>query len=78
VKDLPNCSSQEVVDALTRAGFRPASRVGESHQAFVRTKDGQTYVTIVVMDKPILPRLTLRSIIASAGLTVAEFRGLLT
>jgi len=76
-KELPLCSSEKIVKALERAGFRPARRSKGSHQAFIKETAERKYITIVVLGKKEVPRGTLRAILERAGLSVEEFRKLL-
>jgi predicted RNA binding protein YcfA (HicA-like mRNA interferase family) len=73
---LPLCSSDQVVRALTRAGFVPRKATG-SHQVFSRRVGDRTFHTAVVLGKAQIPRGTLKHIVAGAGLTVDEFVALL-
>lgn len=71
--DLPLLSSQQVVGALRRAGFREARRSKGSHQTFVREDAGRKWITVVVLGKKQIPRGTLENIIERAGLSAGEF-----
>lgn len=74
VTELPLCSSNDVIRALARAGFRPARRAKGSHKAWVRERpDGGKNVTIVVLGRREIVRTTLRDIIEKAGLGEEEF-----
>ena len=72
---LPSLRPKEVIRALERAGFA-VSRTSGSHCRLVHMKDPARKVTVPVHSTD-LKRGTLRSIIAQAGLTVAEFVELL-
>jgi predicted RNA binding protein YcfA (HicA-like mRNA interferase family) len=65
-----------VIRALERAGFA-ISRTSGSHCRLVHSTDPARKVTIPFHGATGLNRGTLRSIIAQAGLTVAEFAALL-
>ena len=67
--ELPLFRPREVVRAFERLGWRVSRRRG-SH--IVLTKHGGP-ATLSVPDHPQVARGTLRSLIASAGLTVEEF-----
>lgn len=73
---LPALKSREVVRALERAGFA-ISRTSGSHCRLVHTTDPARKVTIPLHGSDDFKRGTLRSIIAQAGLTMAEFITLL-
>jgi predicted RNA binding protein YcfA (HicA-like mRNA interferase family) len=72
---LPSLRPNVVVRALERAGFF-ISRTSGSHCRLVHRADPARKVT-VPMHNADLKRSTLRSIIAQAGLTVADFIELL-
>jgi predicted RNA binding protein YcfA (HicA-like mRNA interferase family) len=71
--DLPRISGAATCSALERAGFTFRSQRG-SHRK-LRHSDGRT--VIVPMHRELAPG-TLRSILKQAGLTIEEFRALLT
>jgi predicted RNA binding protein YcfA (HicA-like mRNA interferase family) len=73
---LPSLRPREVIQALERAGFA-ISRISGSHCRLVHTGDPARMVTIPLHGSIDLKRGTLRSIIAQAGMTVAEFAALL-
>ena len=73
---LPAVRAAKVVQALERAGFA-ISRTSGSHCRLVHSTDPTRKVTIPLHGATDLKRGTLRSIIAQAGLTVAEFMALL-
>jgi len=72
---LPALKAREVIRALERAGF-VISRTSGSHCRLIHSIDPVRKVTVPVHSTD-LKRGTLRSIIAQAGLTVAEFLALL-
>jgi predicted RNA binding protein YcfA (HicA-like mRNA interferase family) len=72
---LPVVTARDVIRALGRAGF-VVSRISGSHCRLIHTTDPTRKVTVPVHSGD-LKRGTLRSIIAQAGLTVAEFSALL-
>lgn len=74
---LPLCSSNQIVHALRRAGFRPASSSSGSHLTMEKKIARRTVVTVVVMGKREVPRGTLRGILRLAELTNREFIELL-
>jgi predicted RNA binding protein YcfA (HicA-like mRNA interferase family) len=71
--ELPVCSGQEAVRAFERAGWQIQRQAG-SH--VIMTKPGQ-WATLSVPNHRELDRGTLRALIRTAGLTVAEFVALL-
>jgi predicted RNA binding protein YcfA (HicA-like mRNA interferase family) len=72
---LPTVNGKQVIRALKRAGF-VVSRTSGSHCRLVHTTDPRRNVTVPMHRTDLRPG-TLRSILAQAGLTVAEFIGLL-
>ena len=72
---LPVVTARDVIRALGRAGFI-VSRTSGSHCRLIHATDSARKVTVPVHSSD-LKRGTLRSIIAQAGLTVAEFSALL-
>ena len=72
---LPVVTARDVIRALGRAGF-VVTRTSGSHCRLVYQTDQTRKVTVPVHSGD-LKRGTLRSIIAQAGLTVAEFSALL-
>jgi predicted RNA binding protein YcfA (HicA-like mRNA interferase family) len=73
---LPSLKAREVLRALERAGFT-ISRTSGSHCRLVHASDPARKVTVPLHGSADLKRGTLRSIIAQAGLTQAEFPTLL-
>ena len=73
---LPALRARDVIRALERAGFA-ISRISGSHCRLIHTTDTARKVTVPLHGSTDLKRGTLRSIIAQAGLTVAEFLALL-
>ncbi|MGI8553575.1 MAG: type II toxin-antitoxin system HicA family toxin [Dehalococcoidia bacterium] len=75
---IPLCSSNDVINALQRAGFTPARSASCSHQFMVRElMDGTKRTATVVLGKKEIPRFTLRGILRQANMTEDEFRELL-
>jgi predicted RNA binding protein YcfA (HicA-like mRNA interferase family) len=72
---LPALGAREVIRALHRAGFMTVRKSG-SHCRLVHNTDPARKVTIPVHTGD-LKRGTLRSIIAQAGFSLAEFLDLL-
>jgi predicted RNA binding protein YcfA (HicA-like mRNA interferase family) len=68
---LPALTAREVIRALGRAGF-VVSRTSGSHCRLIHSTDPARKITVPVHSGD-LKRGTLRSIIAQAGMTVAEF-----
>jgi predicted RNA binding protein YcfA (HicA-like mRNA interferase family) len=73
---LPSVGARDVIRALESAGFA-VSRTSGSHCRLVHTSDPTRNVTIPLHGNTDLKRGTLRSIIAQARLTPAEFIALL-
>jgi predicted RNA binding protein YcfA (HicA-like mRNA interferase family) len=69
---LPSLRARDVIRALERAGFG-VSRMSGSHCRLVHQTDPARKVTVPLHGNTDIKRGTLRSIIAQAGLTVAEF-----
>ena len=65
-------SSDEVISALIRDGFRPRGKSGGSHQVFRKELPKETRTVVVPLGKKEIPRGTLRSIIRQAGLTATN------
>jgi predicted RNA binding protein YcfA (HicA-like mRNA interferase family) len=72
---LPVVTARDVIRALGRAGF-VVTRTSGSHCRLIHQTDPARKVTVPVHSGD-LKRGTLRSIIAQAGFTVAEFSELL-
>jgi predicted RNA binding protein YcfA (HicA-like mRNA interferase family) len=72
---LPSVTARQAIRALERAGF-VVSRTSGSHCRLIHRIDPARKVT-VPLHAGDLARGTLRSIVAQAGLTVAEFVALL-
>lgn len=70
---LPSLSSKDLVKALRRAGFEDAPRRGKgSHIALKKQAPGITRL-VIVPDRKIVPKGTLRAILEQAGLSRDEF-----
>ena len=74
---LPLCSSQQIIRALERAGFQPASPSSGSHLPMKKRIGRRTVNTVVVLGKQQVPKGTLRKILRLAQLTNEEFISLL-
>jgi predicted RNA binding protein YcfA (HicA-like mRNA interferase family) len=72
--ELPVCSGREAVGAFERAGWQVQRQTG-SH--IIMTKLGE-WATLSAPNHREIDRGTLRALIRTAGLTVAEFVALLT
>ncbi len=66
-------SSEEVIAALTRAGFREGKRIGSSHRCFLRESSGKRCRIPVAMRKKGIARSTFEHIPKEAGLTYEQF-----
>jgi predicted RNA binding protein YcfA (HicA-like mRNA interferase family) len=77
VKKLPALSSRELVKALRRAGFEDAPKRGKgSHIALTKRTPGITRL-VIVPDRKVIPKGTLRAILEQAGISREEFLSLL-
>jgi predicted RNA binding protein YcfA (HicA-like mRNA interferase family) len=75
---LPALSSEQIISALRRAGFRYAPKRGKgSHAALVGTDLAGRLKLVIVPRRRTVPVGTLLSILEQAGLTRDEFLGLL-
>ena len=75
---LPALSSEQIISALRRAGFRSAPRrVKGSHSALVGTDLAGRIRLVIVPRRKAVPVGTLLSILEQASLTREEFLGLL-
>lgn len=74
---LPLCSSDEVIRALERAGFRPVRRSRGAHLAMSKRVGDRVVTTVVVLGKREVPRGTLRNILRLAELSNEQFVALL-
>jgi len=76
---LPLCSSDEIISALRKDGFRPKRKSKRgSHQVFTkRLSTGHTRVVPVPLGKKEVPRGTLTSILRLAGIPRERFMELL-
>ena len=77
VTRLPLCSSDEIVHALERAGFRPARSAKGTHLAMSKEIGGRTVTTVVILGKREVPRGTLQGILRLAEISPGEFTTLL-
>jgi predicted RNA binding protein YcfA (HicA-like mRNA interferase family) len=77
VPKLPACSSDQVVKALSRLGFKEAHTKG-SHQTLVRERPKKPKdIVVVKLGASEMPRGTLRSILKMGNVSDAEFRKVL-
>jgi predicted RNA binding protein YcfA (HicA-like mRNA interferase family) len=74
---IPSLSSREVVQALRKGGFLDApKRVKGSHIAMVKKGSGLPRL-VIIPERKVLPKGTLRAILEQAGLSREEFLSLL-
>ena len=73
---IPSVKANEIVRALERAGFR-VSRVSGSHCRLIHANDPTRKVTVPLHSRTNVKPDTLKSILAQAGLSIAEFVALL-
>jgi predicted RNA binding protein YcfA (HicA-like mRNA interferase family) len=75
---LPSVSSDEVIQALRKAGFISAPKRGKgSHTALYRTDEAGRKRLAIIPQRKDLPRGTLSAILEQAGITREEFLQLL-
>lgn len=70
---LPLLSSNEIIKALKRAGFKPARKSKGRHQTFVKETKERKIITVVVLGEKEVPRGTLKKILKLAKLSKEEF-----
>ncbi len=74
---IPSLSSREVVRALRKGGFLDAPKRGKgSHIAMVKKGSGLPRL-VIIPERKVLPKGTLRAILEQAGLSREEFLSLL-
>ena len=74
---FPSLSSKQVIKALKSIGFEDAPKRGKgSHIAFVKREPGKIRL-VIIPNRKIIPKGTLRSILDQAGLTRDEFLALI-
>ena len=74
---IPSLSSREVVQALKKGGFLDAPKRGKgSHIAMVKKGSGLPRL-VIIPERKVLPKGTLRAILEQAGLSREEFLSLL-
>ena len=74
---MPSLSSREVVQALRKGGFLDAPKRGKgSHIAMVKKGSGLPRL-VIIPERKVLPKGTLRAILEQAGLSREEFLSLL-
>jgi predicted RNA binding protein YcfA (HicA-like mRNA interferase family) len=74
---IPSLSSREVVQALRKGGFLDAPKRGKgSHIAMVKRGSGLPRL-VIIPERKVLPKGTLRAILEQAGLSREEFLSLL-
>ncbi len=74
---FPSLSSKQVIKALKSIGFEDAPKRGKgSHIAMVKREPGKIRL-VIIPNRKIIPKGTLRSILDQAGLTRDEFISLI-
>ena len=74
---FPSLSSKQVIKALKSIGFEDALKRGKgSHIALVKREPGKIRL-VIIPNRKIIPKGTLRSILDQAGLTRDEFLALI-
>jgi len=74
---FPSLSSKQVIKALKSIGFEDAPKRGKgSHIALVKREPGNIRL-VIIPNRKIIPKGTLRSILDQAGLTRDEFLALI-
>jgi len=77
VTKFPALSAKQVIRSLKSIGFEDAPKRGKgSHIAMVKREPGKIRL-VIIPNKKIIPKGTLRSILDQAGLTRDEFLALL-
>ena len=66
-------SSEEIIAALVRFGFREGPRKGSSHGIFLREANGRKCRIPIPLHKKEIPRSTFNDILREAGITYDEF-----
>jgi len=69
---LPAATSDEIIAALKKIGFKFKRQSGSSHAIYYRERDGRRTVVPVHAGK-IVKRKTFKSILAYADFTIEEF-----
>ena len=70
---FPSLSSKQVINTLKSIGFEDAPKRGKgSHVALVKREPGKIRL-VIIPNRKIIPKGTLRSILDQAGLTRDEF-----
>ncbi|MDI6889922.1 MAG: type II toxin-antitoxin system HicA family toxin [Thermodesulfovibrionales bacterium] len=72
---FPAVTSDEVIKVLIKVGFRFKRQSGSSHAIYYRAEDKRR-TNVPIHSGKIIKRKTLKSILASAGLTIEEFEEL--
>lgn len=74
---FPSLSSKQIVKTLKSIGFEDAPKRGKgSHIALVNREPGNIRL-VIIPNRKIIPKGTLRSILDQAGLTREEFLALI-
>jgi len=74
---FPSLSSKQVIKALKSIGFEDGPKRGKgSHIAMVKREPGKIRL-VIIPNRKIIPKGTLRSILDQAGLTRDEFISLI-
>jgi predicted RNA binding protein YcfA (HicA-like mRNA interferase family) len=74
---FPSLSSKQVIKTLKSIGFEDAPKRGKgSHFAMVKREPGKIRL-VIIPNRKIIPKGTLRSILDQAGLTRDEFISLI-
>jgi predicted RNA binding protein YcfA (HicA-like mRNA interferase family) len=72
---FPAATSDEIVSALVKIGFKLKRQSGSNHAIYFRDMDGRR-TTVPIHSGKAVKRKTLKSVLADAGLTVTEFNKL--
>ena len=74
---IPSLSSKQIIKALKSIGFEDAPKRGKgSHIAMVKRESGKIRL-VIIPNRKIIPKGTLRAILDQAGLTRDEFISLI-
>lgn len=74
-RQVPLCSSRQVIKALERLGCYPGKAKRSSHQSYHRVDpiNGRVLSAPVVLGKREIPRGTLRSILTLLDISLTDF-----
>ncbi len=71
-KKFPAVTSDEVIKVLRKAGFRFKRQSGSSHAIYFRDADKKR-TTVPIHSGKMIKRKTLKAILDTSGITIADF-----